>query len=117
MSLDHEAKPKTANDVEAPVKQAPAGLDAKSARQQSMGEIGAAIQRKAVDKSGAEPSPEVEGTAKAGVAGTGGPLPFHDRIQASFGRHDVSGVRAHVGGEAAQASDALGANAYATGQD
>jgi hypothetical protein len=32
-----------------------------------------------------------------------------------FGHHDVSGVRAHVGGAAAQASDRIGASAYATG--
>ena len=32
-----------------------------------------------------------------------------------FGRHDVSGIQAHVGGPAATASDAIGASAYATG--
>jgi outer membrane protein OmpA-like peptidoglycan-associated protein len=53
--------------------------------------------------------------AAAGVAGPGGGLPHGDRIQQLFGRHDVSGVKAHVGGPAAQASDALGADAYATG--
>ncbi len=54
-------------------------------------------------------------TAERGVAGSGGPLPHLDTIQASFGRHDVSGVSAHVGGAATQASVALGAEAYATG--
>src|SRR5262249_50044023 len=38
-----------------------------------------------------------------------------DKIQASFGRHDVTGVKAFVGGPAAKASDALGAKAYASG--
>jgi len=42
-------------------------------------------------------------------------LPFMDVIQRSFGRHDLSGVRAHVGGAAADACDDIGAQAYATG--
>lgn len=53
--------------------------------------------------------------AGAGVAGAGGPLPHLDRIQGSFGAHDVTGVQAHVGGAAAEASESLGAEAYATG--
>ncbi|HSR96742.1 MAG TPA: DUF4157 domain-containing protein [Kofleriaceae bacterium] len=55
--------------------------------------------------------------AAEGVSGGGGPLPYREQIQASFGGHDISDVRAHVGGEAAAASDALGARAYATGRD
>jgi len=42
-------------------------------------------------------------------------LPHADRIQALFGRHSIAGVDAHIGGPAKQASDALGAHAYATG--
>ncbi len=42
-------------------------------------------------------------------------MPHQEAIQQSFGRHDVSGVKAHVGGAAAEASDAMGAQAYATG--
>jgi hypothetical protein len=53
--------------------------------------------------------------ADAGVASGGGPLPFGDRIQGLFGRHDLSGVRAHTDGAAAHASTALGATAYARG--
>jgi hypothetical protein len=55
--------------------------------------------------------------AAAGVAGGGGALPHLDAIQRSFGPHDVSGVRAHVGGAAADASAAIGAHAYASGND
>ncbi|MBK7074990.1 MAG: DUF4157 domain-containing protein [Myxococcales bacterium] len=36
-------------------------------------------------------------------------------MQRSFGHHDVSRVRAHVGGAAAEAAAAIGARAYATG--
>ncbi|HTJ41347.1 MAG TPA: DUF4157 domain-containing protein [Kofleriaceae bacterium] len=60
---------------------------------------------------------DVHAHAARGVAGAGSPLPHLDRIQASFGHHDVSGVRAHTGGAAAEASAAIGARAYATGDD
>ncbi|MFT3700337.1 MAG: DUF4157 domain-containing protein [Kofleriaceae bacterium] len=53
--------------------------------------------------------------AKRGTAGSGGQLPHLEQIQRAFGRHDVSGIRAHVGGEAAASSRALGAQAYAVG--
>ncbi len=53
--------------------------------------------------------------AQRGVAGAGGPLPHLAPIAASFGHHDVSGVRAHVGGAAAEAASEIGAQAYATG--
>jgi hypothetical protein len=59
--------------------------------------------------------PEVQATAARGVAGAGGALPHRATIQALFGRHDVSGVGAHVGGAAADASREIGATAYATG--
>ncbi|MGH9883960.1 MAG: eCIS core domain-containing protein [bacterium] len=57
----------------------------------------------------------VADVAGRGVAGTGSPLPHLDRIQASFGRHDVSGVQAHHGAAAATATHELGAKAYAFG--
>ena len=53
--------------------------------------------------------------AAHGTASGGGALPFRDAIQASFGRHDVGHVQAHVGGAASEACDAIGAQAYATG--
>jgi hypothetical protein len=53
--------------------------------------------------------------ARQGTSGVGGQLPHHDRIQAAFGRHDISGVKAYAGGAASEASRALGAQAYAHG--
>jgi hypothetical protein len=53
--------------------------------------------------------------ASSGVASGGQPLPHLDRIQASFGAHDVGGTTAHVGGAAADTSRELGARAFATG--
>ena len=56
--------------------------------------------------------------AAAGVSGTGGRLPHLERIQSAFGPdYDVSGVHAHVGGAARQATAQIGARAYATGND
>lgn len=79
---------------------------------------GTLVQRELARFGVAPPDPaQVQETAAAGVAGTGGPLPHLDRIQASFGEHDVSGIRAHVGGAAAEAATAIGAEAYATGND
>lgn len=74
----------------------------------------APVQRK--ERAGASANPDdAQAIAKSGVARGGGPLPHRDRIQALFGRHDISGISAHVGGDAAAASDQLGAQAYATG--
>lgn len=51
-----------------------------------------------------------------GVSGNSEPLPYLDRIRRSFGpAHDVSQVRAHIGGAAAAAAEHIGAEAYATG--
>src|SRR5262245_25820596 len=58
---------------------------------------------------------DIARTAGAGVAGAGEQLPHLAAIQHSFGDHDVSSVRAQVGGPAATAAAAIGADAYATG--
>lgn len=55
----------------------------------------------------------VHAAAEHGLSGPVQPMPHLDLIQASFGRHDVSGVRAHVGGPAAEGAEAMGATAYA----
>ncbi|MDF2866637.1 MAG: hypothetical protein K0S11_107 [Gammaproteobacteria bacterium] len=53
--------------------------------------------------------------AKQGVMGSGEHLPYYEQIQASFGVYDISDVSAYTDPEAAAASHALGATAYATG--
>ena len=53
--------------------------------------------------------------AQEGVKSGGGAMPFMSQIQQSFGRHDIGGVSAHVGGDAAAASESVGAQAYAVG--
>ncbi len=65
----------------------------------------------------ADESPDaVHAAAARGVATSAQELPHLEQIQKSFGRHDVTQVQAHVGGAAAEASEAIGAEAYATGQ-
>lgn len=59
---------------------------------------------------------EVHAAAARGTATPAVKLPYVDRIQRAFGRHDVSGIQAHVGGDAAAAATAMGAQAYATGE-
>ena len=53
--------------------------------------------------------------AARGVSGSGGTLPHLETVQRAFGRHDVTGVRAHTSGAAATAAGELGARAYASG--
>lgn len=65
---------------------------------------------------GAAPAPaDVHAVAASGMSGAGSAVPHAAAIQKSFGHHDISGVRAHVGGAAAEASAAIGARAYASG--
>jgi Domain of unknown function (DUF4157) len=77
------------------------------------------IQQKAATETGDGGGREaqVHAAAQGGIQGSGGSLPHLDRIQQAFGRHDVSGVSAHVGGGAAAASESMGAEAYAVGND
>src|SRR5450432_1212891 len=82
---------------------------------------GAPLQRAAMAGAGAGSGEgdgdDVHATAQSGIAGAGAPLPHAEAIQASFGHHDVTDVRAHVGGAAAEASSAIGAFGYASGDD
>jgi len=64
---------------------------------------------------GKEDTSGVHEAASRGIAGSGGALPHGSQIQHSFGRHDVGNIQAHTGGAASEASAAMGAEAYATG--
>lgn len=72
-----------------------------------------AVQRRGAD--GQTDASGVHAAAARGVATAAGPLPFVDRIQRLFGRHDLSAVQAHTGAEATASARAMGADAYATG--
>lgn len=76
------------------------------------------VQMKRADNGAPQESRTVGEAAAAGVSGGGGPLPHLEQVQAAFGAaHPLTGIRAHVGGEAAAACDTIGATAYATGRD
>ena len=53
---------------------------------------------------------------RRGTAGPSSAIPHHERIQRLFGRHDISRVRAHVGGPASAAARSIGARAFASGE-
>src|SRR3569832_827929 len=71
------------------------------------------VQRKATGDAPAAADPSA--VAAAGVESAHERLPHHDQIQQSFGRHDISGIRAQTGGSAAEAARGIGAQAYAVG--
>ncbi len=87
-------------------------LMSRVARKAQSADVRGAIQRAGGSNSDPDRAHAIAGQ---GVAGASDPLPHGDAIQASFGRHDVSGVQAAVGGPARAAADQLGATAYATG--
>ena len=70
--------------------------------------------RREVQKKGSDgiAAGQVHAAAERGAATPAGPLPHMDKIQASFGAHDVSGIQAHVDGKSTRA---MGAEAYASG--
>jgi len=63
---------------------------------------------------GVHPTELVQRAAAHGLSGSSSTLPHLSAIQRSFGRHDVSSVRAHVG-RAAEGAAAMGAHGYASG--
>src|SRR5688572_28363247 len=75
-------------------------------------------QRKRAGREGGEAAGDgdvVHAAAARGLEGAGGALPHLPRIQQAFGRRDVGGVEAHVGGPATEAAAEMGAVAYASG--
>ena len=116
-AMSEKADPQNRSLAEAPtgaVQRAPGKRSLVQKRYAGVQPRRAAVQAK--DAAEGEPA-HVHAVADQGVAGAGGALPYADRIQASFGAHDVGGVRAHTGPEAQAASAELGASAYAKGED
>ncbi len=74
------------------------------------------VARSAVQAKGELRGDDPQHTAAQGVSGSGSALPYLGAIQTAFGTHDVSTIRATVGGAAAEACEDLGAQAYATGE-
>jgi hypothetical protein len=72
------------------------------------------VQQRTAPGATAADSDALKTTAADGLVGSGETLPHVDRIQRAFGHHEVAGVRAHVGGEAAVAAARMRAQAYAS---
>lgn len=62
-------------------------------------------------------SQAIHEAAARGTSDSGTGLPHFNRIQESFGSHDVGGITAHVGDAAQEACDEMGALAYASGEN
>jgi hypothetical protein len=78
--------------------------------------VEALIQRRGTGAPVGGGADQVHAAAAHGIRGGGGGLPHLDTIQRAFGKHDVGQIQAHVGGEAAEGAQAMGAEAFATGQ-
>jgi len=75
----------------------------------------APIQQRASGDNAEHDPVTVHDAALRGISTSATQLPYIEHIQRSFGKHDVSGVKAHVGGDAAASAREMGAQAYATG--
>jgi hypothetical protein len=74
-----------------------------------------AVQRRVTAAAPAADPEAIHAAAAHGTSASATALPHLPRIQALFGRHDVSGIQAHVGAEASAGARAMGAEAFATG--
>ena len=68
-----------------------------------------------VPRAAAPDKDQVHTAAASGISTPASGLPHADQIQRAFGRHDISGVRAHTGPGALASAREMGARAYATG--
>ncbi len=64
-------------------------------------------------KCAVESAEAVHEQAEAGLSGTGGPLPFLPEMEKAFAT-DLGDIAAHTGGAAKEATEAMGAQAYAS---
>lgn len=112
--MKHDKRPEAAPREAAPAVQARAASPDRSALKGMNYEQGAAAVAPPKDQAPGRLVPEI---AAEGVGGAGGAMPHAEAIQASFGKHDIGDVKAHVGGEGGAAAQEMGAEAYATGND
>jgi hypothetical protein len=73
------------------------------------------IQLSATDTATGLSAERVGEIAATGVNGTPRPLPYFNRVQQAFGKHDISHVQTYADGQAIQAAKSIGAEAYASG--
>lgn len=119
MENAREVTPLAPSTAQGPASGGASGGEGASAARAQSGEFVQLSSRKALQFSALTgmASGRVHQAASDGIGGSGGSMPHLDAIQASFGNHDIGGVRAHTDSAASQANEALGAEAYATGND
>jgi hypothetical protein len=110
MSFDRSSKPGSGRSS-APVDAAPALGPGKQT-------LTSLLDASMVQRRAAAPAPasDVHGAAAHGTSGNATALPHHAQIQQSFGRHHVGHIKAHVGGRATEGAQAMGASAFAMGE-
>jgi len=106
--------PQTTNSTPSPATSRMSSM-AVQLRGKSFSEQEAALSPVQRDRPSGQSTGDIQAAAQQGVASGGGALPHLGAIQRSFGRHDVTAVQAHTDGAAREATDAIGANAYASG--
>lgn len=79
-----------------------------------VGPVDELVQRDLAGRPEEDPA-RVREAARLGTRGTGGPLPYLSQLQRAFVGHDLRGVVAHTGPDAAAGARAMGARAFATG--
>ena len=73
------------------------------------------VQAKGKQAAGIERETSIREVAASGFSGIAQALPHKERIQKAFGGTDLSGVRAYIGGAAAEACDRMGVQAFTQG--
>jgi Domain of unknown function (DUF4157) len=111
-AFEHRSEPSQAQPLGLPELELDAEHQPEVARKSSAAGL-RQIQQKASGEAGGKAGGDLQSVAARGIDSPTTALPHADRIQASFGGHDVSQIQAHVGGSTASE---MGANAYASGQ-
>ncbi len=75
-----------------------------------------AVQRRAAARAREPSEAEMQRAAQTGTRGAGGDLPHLAAVQRSFGRHDLSGLKAHTDGAAVRGAEAMNAEAFTSGE-
>ncbi|HIN85418.1 MAG TPA: DUF4157 domain-containing protein [Myxococcales bacterium] len=109
-----QEKPKTSQDHKTVMKKEAAAHSGYQAQREALKPDDAPVQLQGTVQCD---SSRVHELAQEGTTGAGGPMPHLDAIQSSFGRHDVSTIKAHSGGRASETAQEMGAQAYATGNN
>jgi hypothetical protein len=76
----------------------------------------AAVQAKSDGSESKKDTELIHEAAAHGTSGPAGALPYMNQLQQSFGRHDVSHIKAHTGSQATAGAQAMGAEAFTIGE-